>query len=136
MTKISAIIISAFLATACTTSSVVMTGKARPPIPVEDVQIYLRLPVGKLDSIGLVVATSNLTPIRSANREYAIEELRKKAASLGANGLLLNPNEGSPGPTTGVFVPSASPGGVGMFVGGGSGPMVEFQSEAIYVYPN
>lgn len=113
-----------------------MTGKARPPIPIEDVQIYLRPPAGKFDSIGLVVATSNLSPLRSTNREYAIEELRKKAASLGANGLLLNPNEASPGPKTGVFVPSASPGGVGMFVGGGSGPAVEFQSEAIYVYPN
>jgi len=136
MKIIVAIITFVFLITACTTSSVVMTGKARPPIVVEDVQIYLRAPSGKFDSISLIVATSNLTPIRSTNREYAIEELRKKAASLGANGLLLNPNEGSPGPTTGVFVPSASPGGVGMFVGGGSGPMVEFQAEAIYVYPN
>lgn len=118
----------------CTTSSAIMTGQPRTARPASDVRVYLRPPT-KFESIALVSAMSNAAVSRDGSREKAVAELQRKAGELGANGILLNPAETSQSTTTsGVFIPGATKGAPGVFVGGGgAGLTVEMQAEAIYV---
>lgn len=118
----------------CTTSSAIMTGQARAARPASDVRVYLRAPA-KFESIALVSAMSNAAVSRDGSREKAVAELQRKAGELGANGILLNPTETSQSTTaSGVFIPGATKGAPGVFVGGGgAGLTVEMQAEAIYV---
>lgn len=117
----------------CTTSGVIMTGGARPARSAAEVKVFLRPPV-KFESIALVTAKSNAAMSREGNRENVVAELQRKAAELGANGILLNPNETGPSTTTSaVYIPGAR-GAPGFFVGGGApGITIEMQAEAIWV---
>ena len=118
----------------CTTSSAIMTGTSRPPTSAEQVRVYLRAPSSPYESIALVTATSNAAVSRDGSRARAIEELRVKAAALGANGILLGQMDNDAGPRPGVYIPGATRGAPGFFVGG-SGLTVEVQAEAIFVQP-
>lgn len=120
------------LLSACTTSSAIMLGKARPPQKVEDVKVFIR-PPEKFESIALVTAFSNAAVSRDGSREKVIEELRRKAGVLGANGVILVLGERDTGPTTGTYIPGARKGAPGVFIGGGSTINVEMQAEAIFV---
>lgn len=115
--------------TGCTTSDVIMTGQARSPVSPESVKMYLR-PPEKFESIGLVTASSNSTPIRSKNKQSALTELKKKAAALGANGILLLQDDGSVASVGTVVVPPGSSVGVAT---SGRGTLVEVKGEVIYV---
>lgn len=115
--------------TGCTTSDVIMTGKARAPVSPESIQMYLR-PPEKFESIGLVTASSNSTPIRSKNKQSALTELKKKAAALGANGILLLQDDGSVATVGTVIVPTGSTVAVAT---AGRGTLVEVKGEAIFV---
>lgn len=125
--------VAAFL-TGCTTSSAIMTGQTRAARQAADVKVYLR-PPAQFESIALVTAMSNAAVSRDGSRENVVAELRKKAGELGANGILLNPTEtGGSTTASGVFIPGATKGAPGVFVGGGgAGLTVEMQAEAIYV---
>lgn len=74
--------------TACASGSVVVTGTKRPPISPTEVQLYTRAPVG-YEVIGLVKASSEMGLTEQGSINYAIEELKKQAAAVGANGVLL-----------------------------------------------
>jgi len=113
----------------CTTSDVIMTGLARSPVSPELARMYLR-PPEKFESIGLVTASSNSTPIRSTNKQSALTELRNKAAALGANGILLLQDDGSVASVGTVIVPPGSSVGIAT---SGRGTLVEVKGEAIYV---
>lgn len=132
--KITLAILLAGTLAGCTTSSAIMTGQARTANPASDVRVYLR-PPAKFESIALVSAMSNAAVSRDGSREKAVAELQRKAGELGANGILLNPTEtGQSTTTSGVFIPGATKGAPGVFVGGGgAGLTVEMQAEAIYV---
>lgn len=120
--------------TGCTTSSAIMTGQTRTARQAADVKVYLR-PPANFESIALVTAMSNAAVSRDGSRENVVAELRKKAGELGANGILLNPTEtGGSTTASGVFIPGATKGAPGVFVGGGgAGLTVEMHAEAIYV---
>lgn len=113
----------------CTTSDVIMTGDARRAVPPDSVKMYLR-PPAKFESIGLVTASSNSTPFRSKNKRSALAELRKKAAALGANGILLLQDDGSVATVGTIIVPHGSTVGVAT---SGRGTLVEVKGEAIHV---
>lgn len=113
----------------CTTSDVIMTGHSRTPVSEDAVQVYLR-PPEKFESIGLITASSNSTPIRSHNKQSALTELKRKAAELGANGILLLQDDGSVASVGTVIVPAGSTVGV---ASSGRGTMVEVKGEAIFV---
>lgn len=75
---------------ACATSSQVMTGTARAPLLPAEVRVYTQAPqsfeeIARLDGTRKSVSTSG------AERaiEKMIETMRRQAAQLGANGLLL-----------------------------------------------
>jgi hypothetical protein len=73
---------------ACASGSAIVTGTTRAPIASEQVRIYLE-PPPNFEVIGLVSASSDAGWTEQGSVDYAIEELKKQAAKLGANGVLL-----------------------------------------------
>ena len=73
---------------ACASGSAIVTGSTRAPVAPEHVKIYLE-PPADFEVIGLVSASSDAGWTEQGSVDYAIEELRKQAAKLGANGVLL-----------------------------------------------
>lgn len=77
-------------AAACSTSSHVLVGTARPPISPASVRVY-RQPPPKYEEIATINATSqgSLALTSQQNMDKAMERLKVEAAKLGANGVLL-----------------------------------------------
>jgi hypothetical protein len=73
---------------ACASGSAIVTGNTRAPLGPEQVNIYLEPPAA-FEVIGLVSASSDAGWTEQGSVDYAIEELKKQAAKLGANGVLL-----------------------------------------------
>jgi hypothetical protein len=73
---------------ACASGSAIVTGSTRTPIASEHVRIYLE-PPADFDLIGVVSASSDAGWTEQGSVDYAIEELKKQAAKLGANGVVL-----------------------------------------------
>lgn len=76
----------------CASSQVVMVGQARPAISPDRVQIYLQPPETQYDQIANLTASSggSLAISGAAKIDQVIERLKKEAAKLGANGILLH----------------------------------------------
>jgi hypothetical protein len=74
--------------TACASGSSVVTGATRAPIASEQVRLYLE-PPADFEVIGLVNASSDAGWNEQGSMDYAIEELKRQAAKLGANGVLI-----------------------------------------------
>ena len=74
---------------ACTTSHVIV-GHARPPISAEEVKIYLQ-PPARYDEVALVSTSSggSFAITAQARTDKVVDRLKKEAASLGANGIVL-----------------------------------------------
>jgi len=105
------------------------TGEQRPEIAPEAVRLYTQMPANA-EVIAIVSASSRtgFTPQQSQN--YAIGELKEKAARLGANGILIEAAGQGSGPLTGSFV-----NGTGAFVGGSHPNIQDVSGKAIYVAP-
>ena len=73
---------------ACATGSAIVTGNTRAPVAPEQVTIYLE-PPDSFEVIGLVNASSDAGLTEQGSVNYAVEELKKQAGKLGANGVLL-----------------------------------------------
>jgi predicted NBD/HSP70 family sugar kinase len=77
--------------TACATSQVVIVGATRPAISPNQVQIFLQPPKSRYEQIANLSASSGgsmmISPADKMDR--VIERLKKEAARLGANGILL-----------------------------------------------
>ena len=76
-------------AAACASGSAIVTGEKRPPVPREQVKLYLEPPTTEFEVIGIVSASSDAGWTEQGSVDYAIAELKKQAAKLGANGILL-----------------------------------------------
>lgn len=75
--------------TGCVSSHIIV-GTVRPPIPAEQVQIYLHPPEGYEEVAVLQTSSQNSVQFTSQGRiDIVIERLREEAAKLGANGILL-----------------------------------------------
>ena len=72
----------------CASGSSIVTGTTRTPLTPEQVTIYLE-PPADFDVIGLVNASSDSGWTEQGSQDYAVKELKKQAAKLGANGVLL-----------------------------------------------
>ena len=81
------IVITVFMITACASGSAIVTGTKRVPIAPEQATLYLERPAD-FDVIGIVSASSNGGWTEQGSMDYAIVELKKQAAKLGANGVL------------------------------------------------
>ena len=73
---------------ACATGSSIVTGTIRDPIDFNQVKLYIEAP-DEYESIGLVKASSDAGWTQQGSQDYAVEELKKQAAKLGANGVLI-----------------------------------------------
>lgn len=80
----------AVVLSACSTTSHVMLGQARAPVPVEQVVLY-RSPPQHYAEIALIKSSSrhSWTVTEQGKLNKAIERMKAEAAALGANGLLL-----------------------------------------------
>ena len=79
---------TAFAIVGCASNSPNVTGTRRNPISPDQVTLYFDLPA-EYEEIGVVSASSGARWGDERSVEYAIKELKKQAANLGANGLLL-----------------------------------------------
>jgi len=96
-------IILIFLATiilGCATGSTIIIGQTRPAIDPSMVRIFLD-PPSEFETIGLVEASSDVEFSRQAAQDRVINELRNRAARIGANGVLLVGTGTQAGDTTG-----------------------------------
>jgi len=71
----------------CHSTKVIMQGEKRTPIPVEQVKVYEAIPPDA-SAIGILMATAGGKSQGSIDK--AVKRLKVKAASLGANGILVN----------------------------------------------
>ena len=92
---------------ACASGSAVVTGTKRPPISPTDVQLYTK-PPADYEVIGIVKASSEMGFTEQGSMNYAVDELKKRAASIGANGVLLTVVGEKGGTSYGTFIPNAS----------------------------
>lgn len=121
---VSTIFISVFLF-GCATGSSIITGMKRPAINPSEVKIYLD-PPAKFETIGIVEAASEIGFSRQSAQDQAINELKKRAAKVGANGVLLTNTGSQTNGTAGVY-------SNGIFYGGGSSTKVLVQGREIYI---
>ena len=107
-------ILLALTFTGCTATSHVITGQPRDPIQPQNVTLYTKAPLD-YEEIGIVEASSrnSFSFGDQAKMDTVIERLKEAAASLGANGVLLQNTSSERGPA-GVGT------GVGVSSGGGT----------------
>lgn len=121
-----------FVLTACATSHV-LVGSQRPPVPVESVRVYLDPPQA-YENIAILSSSSQgafaFTSQQKTNK--VMERLKEEAASLGANGILIQGiGSSSRGAVVNTFGNSYGSG----FVGTGVAiPVMVTEGSAIAIY--
>ena len=104
MKKIFSVIITVFAllcVIGCASGNALVTGTQRPAISPESVVLYTEAPE-KYEVIGIVTASSDATGSAQTDLNYAVAELKKQAAKIGANGILLQ--DVSSSNSGGVFI--------------------------------
>lgn len=99
MKKIFSVIIMVFAllcVLACASGNALVTGTQRPATNPESVVIYTEAPE-KYEVIGIVTASSDATGSAQTDLNYAVAELKKRAAKIGANGIILQDVSSSKG---------------------------------------
>lgn len=118
---LSAFLFFAFLFVACATTSHVITGKVRTPIEPSQVKVYSTAPPD-YEEIAVIDATSRSSGSFGDQKKMdtVIERLKKEAASLGANGVLLQSTGSEYGGGVGTGVSTGvGIGGGGLSIGTG-----------------
>lgn len=113
--RLSALVFSVLLLAACASTSHVITGKPRTPIDPSQVKVYTTAPPS-YEEIAVIDATSSMSGAFGDQKKMdaVMERLKKEAAALGANGVLLQ----STGSTYGGGVSTGISTGVGTGGGG------------------
>ena len=96
------ILISLIVLFGCATGSTIITGDVRPSINSNEVRIFLD-PPALFETIGLIEASSDVEFSRQAAQDRVINELRNRAARIGANGVLLIGTGAQAGDTVGFI---------------------------------
>lgn len=86
--KLYTLLCMAVLLTACASGSSIVTGTVRAPIDFNQVKLYTDYPE-HYETIGIVKASSDAGWTEQGSQDYAVAELKKQAAKLGANGVVL-----------------------------------------------
>ncbi len=107
--RLAALLGVAFLLAGCAGTSKVMLGQARAPIDPAQVRIYSTPPVGAVE-IAQLESTSAVGFGTQGQTDAAVARLKKEAAALGANGVVLM-GVGSSGSPVGMSVGAGSYGG-------------------------
>lgn len=99
MKKIFSVIIMVFAllcVIGCASGNALVTGTQRPATSPESVVLYTEAPE-KYEVIGIVNASSDATGSAQTDLNYAVAELKKQAAKIGANGIILQDVSSSKG---------------------------------------
>lgn len=124
------ITITILLLSACATGATLVTGQVRPAIDAAQVKVYNKAP-DHFEEIAVVRASAQSGSMQE-RQDMAIEELRKRAAAVGANGILIEEIGEEQSGGGGIIL---SPGyGIGMHITS-SGQQVNISAKAIYVAP-
>ena len=91
-----------FAVSSCATGSYILTGQKREPIDPAQVLLYTTPPT-KYDVIGIVNASSESGWTQQGDMDLAIAKLKKLAAKLGANGVLISVTGESTSSTVGGY---------------------------------
>ncbi len=81
--------ILALLLTSFASGSDIITDNVRPAIDAVSVKLYNKAPQKRYEYIGLVQSSSGAGWSEEDSQNYAVVELKKKAANLGANGVVV-----------------------------------------------
>ncbi len=73
----------------CSTGSALITGEKQEPIDPNVVEVYRNPPQEKFEYIGIVQSESVEILSEQEALDRALEELKKQAAKIGANGVIL-----------------------------------------------
>jgi hypothetical protein len=108
--KIPSIFAGLILLTGCATGSHIITGTVRAPISPAAVKIYAAAPASA-EVIGIVSASNAASLTWQGATDKAVADLKKEAAEIGANGLIITDqkndlNNGSMVSGTAIFVNS------------------------------
>jgi hypothetical protein len=127
-----AIVLAAALVAGCAGSSKVMLGQARAPIDPAQVQIYRTPPAGSQE-IAQLESKSAVGFGTQGQTDAAVARLKREAAALGANGVVLL-GVGSSGSPVGMSVGAGS---YGRHSGGGLSvgiPTTQKQAAGVAIY--
>ena len=80
--------VSVFILSGCASGTALVTGTQRPATNADEVVIYTEAPE-KYEVIGIVTASSDSGWTEQGDLNYAVAELKKQAAKIGANGIIL-----------------------------------------------
>lgn len=118
--------------TACAGTSRVMLGQARPPVDPAQVRIYTTPPPGSVE-IAQLESSSAVGFGTQGQTDAAVARLKREAAALGANGVILM-GVGSSGSPVGMSVGAGS---YGRHSGGGVGigiPNTQKKAAGVAIY--
>lgn len=122
-------LIAVLLLVGCTTGSALVTGTKRDPIDPSQVAIYRSVPDTKFEYIGIVKSEAEEVLSQQEALDRAAEELKKQAAKIGANGIILS-GMGEKYENYSGYMPYAT--GGGYFYSGADGYQT-LRGDAIYV---
>ncbi|WP_273994139.1 hypothetical protein [Vibrio parahaemolyticus] len=86
--KVGLVVVALSVLNACASGSAIVTGVKKPALDFNQVRLYLEVPE-QYETIGIVKASSDAGITQQASQDYAVEELKKQAAKIGANGVIL-----------------------------------------------
>ena len=118
---------------ATTNGSSIVTGETRPEISPDEVKIYLD-PPAQYETIGTIQTSRKVGLSTQKAQDKVIEDLKRLAAKMGANGVLVTATGSQHAGSTGGFSVGTTFGNVGFGVGAGNeGETLIWQGRAIYV---
>ena len=126
------LLLLALALSACASTSKVMLGQARPAVDPAQVQIYTTPPPGSIE-IAQLESSSAVGFGTQGQTDAAVARLKREAAALGANGVILM-GVGSSGSPVGMSVGGGSYGSHG---GGGVGigiPTTQKKAAGVAIY--
>ena len=89
MTRLALILAILFVLAGCATGSALVTGQVTTAIKDHSsIQILTSMPAGA-EEIAIVKASSDAGLTQQGSLDYAVEELKKQAARVGANGVVI-----------------------------------------------
>ena len=130
--RIATVVFVAMLASGCASSSKVMLGQVRAPIDPSQVQVYRTPPAGSQE-IAQLESKSAVGFGTQGQTDAAVARLKREAAALGANGIVLL-GVGSSGSPVGMSVGAGS---YGRHSGGGLSmgiPTTQKQAAGVAIY--
>ena len=127
-----ALVLTTIVLSGCQTSHV-LVGRVRPPISPDQVQIYLHPPAGKYEEIALLDTSSknSFSFTAQGKTDAVIERLKKEAAKLGANGILLSGVGDQASGSVGSGFGAATGSGHAAFGGGFGSSATVFQKKGV-----